>query len=161
MNSGTSEASETNRAAAEPGRDESVRPGQSWLVRKGVLLEPGPRRTLANASFVNMVGSGMWMAAAALYFTRSVGLSVAEVGLGMGIGTAVGLLAGMPVGRLADSRGPREVYVVTLLAQTLSMAAMALVNSFWLFLLVICLTELAGSAAKSSRAPLGARFRRT
>jgi ABC-type nitrate/sulfonate/bicarbonate transport system permease component len=107
LSGGTGEIGETDRVAAEPVCDESAQPRLSWLVRKGVLLEPGPRRILANASFVNMVGSGMWMAAAALYFTRSVGLSVAEVGLGMGIGTAVGPLAGIPVGRLADGRGPR------------------------------------------------------
>jgi len=151
LSSGTSE---TNNAAVEAAPEERAEPRQSWLVRRGILLEPGPRRTLANASFINMVGSGMWMATAALYYTRSVGLSVAEVGLGMGIGTVVGLLAGIPVGRLADGRGPREIYVITLLLQTLTMAAMVLVDSFWMFVLVICLTELAGSATKASRAPL-------
>lgn len=129
-------------------------PRQSWLVAHGVLVEPGPRRVLAIASFVNMIGTGMWMAAAALYYTRSVGLSVERVALGMGIGTVVGLLAGIPIGRLADRRGPRGIYVLTLIAQGLAMGAMVLVHSFWWFLLVICLTELVGAASISARSPM-------
>ncbi|MFJ9566858.1 MFS transporter [Streptomyces fuscichromogenes] len=133
---------------------QDVAPQESWLVRRGLLLEAGPRRILATGSFINMIGGGMWMTAAALFYTRSVGLSVAQVGLGMGIGAVIGLLAGIPVGKLADRRGPREVYLLTLVAQALGMAAMVLVHSFWLFVTVICLTELASSASKSSRAPL-------
>ncbi|MDH6120756.1 MFS family permease [Kitasatospora sp. GAS204A] len=126
----------------------------SWLVARGLLLERGPRRTLATASFVNMVGSGVFMISAALFFTRSVGLSLSQVGVGMGIGALVGLLSGIPVGRLADRRGPREVYLMTLTAQALAMAALVLVHSFWVFVLVVCLTELAGSASQAARAPL-------
>lgn len=101
-----------------------------------------------------MVGSGVFMISAALFFTRSVGLPLAQVGPGMGIGALVGLLSGIPVGRLADRRGPREVYLATLVAQALAMAALVLVHSFWLFVLVVCLTELAGSASQAARAPL-------
>ncbi|WP_441245338.1 MFS transporter [Kitasatospora sp. McL0602] len=127
---------------------------ESWLVARGVILEAGPRRTLALASFVNMVGGAVFMLTSALYFTRSVGFSVAQVGLGAGVGALVGVLAGVPVGRLADRRGPREVYLVTLTVQAAAMAALVLVRSFWLFVLVICLTELAGSASGAAKSPL-------
>ncbi|MFF5405564.1 MFS transporter [Streptomyces misionensis] len=129
-------------------------PRESWLVSRGIVLERGPSRTLATASFVNMVGSGVFMLSAALFYTRSVGLSLAQVGLGLGIGGLVGLLSGIPVGRLADRRGPREVYRLTLIVQAAAMAAMVLVHSFWLFVLVVCLTELAGSASSAARGPL-------
>ncbi|GAA1951971.1 MFS transporter [Kitasatospora viridis] len=127
---------------------------QSWAVARGLLPEAGPRRTLAVATFVNQLGSGVFMVSAALFFTRSIGLSVERVGLGMGIGGLVGLLSGIPVGRLADRRGPREVYLLTLLCQAVAMAALVLVRSFWLFVLVVCVTELAGSASSAARAPL-------
>lgn len=45
------------------------------------------------------------MASAVLFFTRSVGLPLAQVALGMGIAAFVGMLAGIPVGHLADRRG--------------------------------------------------------
>ncbi|MDH6142689.1 MULTISPECIES: MFS transporter [Kitasatospora] len=125
-----------------------------WLVARGVLLPPGPRRTLASATFVNQVGSSVFMLSSTLFFTRSVGLSVVQVGLGMGIGALVGLLSGIPVGRLADRRGPREVYLLTLLVQAVAMAALVLARSFWLFVLLVCLTQLATSASSAARAPL-------
>lgn len=139
----------SGRAAAAGGE----RTG-SWLVRHGVLLEAGPGRTFAAASFVNMLGGGVFMLSAAVFFTRSVGLSVAQVGLGMGVGAVVGLLSGVPVGRIADRRGPREVYMVTLTVQAVAMALLVLVHSFWLFTTVICLTELAGSASQAARGPI-------
>ncbi len=127
---------------------------ESWLVAHGILLEPGPRRILATASFINMLGSGVFTLSAAVFFTRSVGLPVAQVGLGMGGGALVGLLSGIPVGRIADRRGPREVYLLTLTAQAVAMAMLVLVHSFWLFTTVICLTQLAGSASQAARGPI-------
>ncbi|MFF4032643.1 MFS transporter [Streptomyces sviceus] len=127
---------------------------QPWVVTRGLIPEQGPRRVLAVASFVNMIGNGLYMTGAALFFTRSVGLSVAQVGVGMGAASLVGLTAGIPVGRLADLRGARETYRVTLAVQAFAMAAIVLVHTFWLFVVVICVTQLANSASVASRGPL-------
>lgn len=127
---------------------------QPWAVARGLIPERGPRRLLALAFFVNMIGNGLYMTGAALFFTRSVGLSVAQVGLGMGAASLVGLVAGIPVGRLADVRGARETYLVTLAVQAVAMASLVLVQTFWLFVLVICVTQLANSASVASRGPL-------
>ncbi|EDY59295.2 MULTISPECIES: MFS transporter [Streptomyces] len=146
--------------------DNNVKPGtqtvgatadgadQPWVVTRGLIPERGPRRVLAVASFVNMIGNGLYMTGAALFFTRSVGLSVAQVGIGMGAASLVGLTAGIPVGRLADLRGARETYRVTLAVQAFAMAAIVLVHTFWLFVAVICVTQLANSASVASRGPL-------
>ncbi|MFC6594270.1 MFS transporter [Kitasatospora paranensis] len=142
------EQRETHRAGG------GSRRAEEWLVGRGVLLERGPRRTLAVASFVNMTGSGVFMVSAGLFYTRSVGLSVAQVGLGMGVGGLVGLLSGIPVGHLADRRGPREVYLATLTVQGAVMATLVLVRSFWLFVVAVSLMQLAGSASQAARGPL-------
>ncbi|MFD9129302.1 MFS transporter, partial [Kitasatospora sp. NPDC059571] len=123
-------------------------------MARGILPERGPRRTLAAASFVNMLGGVVFTLGSGLYFTRVVGLSVAQVGLGTGAGALVGLLSGIPVGHLADRRGPREVYRATLGVQAAAMAALLLVRSFWLFVIVISLTQLASSASQAARGPL-------
>jgi hypothetical protein len=47
------------------------------------------------------------MTGSAVFVTRSVGLSAAQVGLGLTIAGAVGLGAGVPAGRAADRRGAR------------------------------------------------------
>ncbi|MGR6320609.1 MFS transporter [Micromonospora soli] len=128
--------------------------GRSTLVRRGLIPETRPQQILALATFVNMIGSGVFMVSAALFFTRVVGLPLAQVGLGMGIAAAVGLFAGVPVGHLADRRGPREVYLWTLVIQGAAMAALVLVQSFWLVLVALCLGELARSAGGAARGPL-------
>ncbi|MGW0853774.1 MFS transporter [Streptomyces sp. NPDC002690] len=123
-------------------------------MTRGLLPEPGPRRTLAAATFISSIGNGLFMTAAALFFTRSVGLSVAQVGLGMGVAALVGLAAGVPVGRVADLRGPRETYLVIQLVQAVAMAVLVLVHSFGVFVLVITVTQLASSAGAAARGPL-------
>lgn len=45
-----------------------------------------------------MLGSGVFMLSAAVFLTRSVGLSVAQVGLGMGVGAVVGYSPAFPSG---------------------------------------------------------------
>ncbi|WP_443058096.1 MFS transporter [Streptomyces sp. NBC_00822] len=146
-------AGAANRVPDEPST-EGPGGGGSRLVAHGILLERGPRRTLATASFSNMLGSGVFMLSAAVFFTRSVGLPVSQVGLGMGLGALVGLLSGVPVGRIADRRGPREIYMLTLTVQAIAMAMLVLVHTFWLFTVVICLTELASSASQAARGPI-------
>ena len=111
------------------------------------------QRTLAAAILITTLGNGMYLAASALFLVRSVGLSVAQVSVGLSVAGAAGLIAGIPLGRLADRRGPREVYLVTLVAEGLSTAALALVHSFAMFLVV---GVLAGLSEQGSRAVRGA-----
>ncbi|MEV0273454.1 MFS transporter [Hamadaea sp. NPDC050747] len=129
----------------------------SRLIR-AALPEAGPQRVIALSSFVNMLGSGMFMVSSALFATRVVGLSVAQVAAALGIAAIVGIAAGIPVGHLADRRGPREVYLVTLCVQAAAMAALVTARSFGVFLVALCVGELARTASVSARAPLVRRF---
>ncbi|MCU1673415.1 MAG: major facilitator superfamily 1 [Frankiales bacterium] len=99
---------------------------------------PGPTRLLAGATFVNTFGNGLFYTGSVLFFTRSVGLSPGQVGFGLTLAGALGLLAGIPFGHLADRRGAREVLVTLMVAEGFAMAALALVHSFGAFLLVAC-----------------------
>ncbi|MFD7334368.1 MFS transporter, partial [Streptomyces sp. NPDC059872] len=123
-----------------------------------MVVERGPRRTLAVATFVSMVGSGLFMTGAALFFTRSVGLSVGQVAVAMGMAAVVGLVAGVPAGRVADRYGPRETYLVIQCVQAAAMAALVLVHSFWAFVLTVSLIRLAASAGAAARGPLTRGF---
>jgi MFS family permease len=114
---------------------------------------PRTQRTLAAAILITTLGNGMYLAASALFLVRSVGLSLAQVSVGLSVAGAAGLIAGIPLGRLADRRGPREVYVVTLVAEGLSTAALVLVHSFAMFLVV---GVLVGLSEQGSRAVRGA-----
>lgn len=118
-----------------------------------LLPAPGPTRMLALATLVNTIGNGLFFTAGAIFFTRSVGLSVAEVGLGLTIAGALGLGVGIPAGHLADRRGPREVLIFCVLVEALGMAAYVFVHSFPAFLLV---ASVATVAERASHAVFGA-----
>lgn len=115
---------------------------------------PGRLRTLSLATLANTVGSGLWLAGAALYLTRDVGLSAASVGAGLTIAGLVGLTASIPLGSLADRRDPRTLRAVLQLCQAAVAAAYLLVGSFPVFLVVAGLDALLTSGNLAVRAAL-------
>ncbi|MEU7023532.1 MFS transporter [Streptomyces sp. NPDC046203] len=119
-----------------------------------LLPTSGPQRVLAASNFVYTVGSGLYLTAGVLYFTEAVHLPAAQVGLGLGIAGGLSLAVGIGVGHLADRRGARGVYALTLAAQALATAAFVLADSFWLFAVTVGTTMSAKAAGLAARAPL-------
>jgi MFS family permease len=99
----------------------------------------GPPRMLALAQLTNSIGDGAYYVCSALYFTRIIGLSPTQVGLGLTLGWAVGSFAGVPLGHLADRRGPRGTAVLLALATGAAVALFLMVRSFVPFLVAACL----------------------
>ncbi|TWD84784.1 MFS transporter [Kribbella amoyensis] len=103
--------------------------------RAGKLLPPpGAPRDLAFAQLANSVGDGAFIVTSALFFTRVVGLSTAQVGLGLTIAWLIGFLTGVPLGHLADRKGPRVVAILLALSTAFSVASFLFIRSFPLFL---------------------------
>ncbi|TDD47276.1 MFS transporter [Kribbella antibiotica] len=98
------------------------------------LPPAGAPRNLAMAQLANAVGDGAFVVTSALFFTRVVGLSEAQVGLGLTIAWLVGFLTGVPLGNLADRKGPRMVAILLALSTAVSVSAFLFVRSFPLFL---------------------------
>jgi len=140
-------------------RARTARATGAWL-RTGTRLmtdnvpEPGSGRVLYVATLINSTGTGMFLASSALFFTRCVGLSAASVGTGLSLGALIGLAAGVPVGALADRRGPREVYACTLAIEATAMTAFVFVHAYWLFVVIATLTGTAATASYAARGPL-------
>src|SRR5919107_605853 len=100
------------------------------------MLPPaGAPRDLAFAQLANSVGDGAFIVTSALFFTRVVGLSTTQVGLGLTIAWLIGFLTGVPLGHLADRRGPRGVAMLLAVSTAASVGAFLFVRSFPLFLL--------------------------
>jgi hypothetical protein len=119
------------------------------------MLPPaGPLRRLAWGALITSVGNGAWYTSWALFLTRSVGLSPAQVGIGMTIAGGLGLLLATPVGHLADRVGPREVFVVLLALQAIGSAAYLAIASFGGFLAVACATTVLDRAKGGARGAL-------
>ncbi|AWS48041.1 MFS transporter [Streptosporangium sp. 'caverna'] len=106
----------------------------SWIIPF-----PGPPRTLALAQLTNSVGDGAYYVCSALYFIRMVGLSPTQIGFGLTLGWAVGSVAGVPLGHLADRRGPRGTAVLLAVATGTAVGSFLFVRSFALFVVVACL----------------------
>ncbi|MEU9147982.1 MFS transporter [Streptomyces sp. NPDC048349] len=92
-----------------------------------------PPRVLAVAQLMNSIGDGAFYVTSALYFARVVGLTPAEIGFGLTLGWAVGSVAGVPLGNLADRRGARGTAVVLALATATAVASFLFVRSLPLF----------------------------
>ncbi|WP_344877486.1 MFS transporter [Nonomuraea antimicrobica] len=132
---------------------------EGWRTRllESVELQTGPRRVLAISTLVNTAGSGLFVTAGALYFTRVVGLSVMEVGGGLTVAGFAALAAGIPVGRMADRWGPRRLWALFLVLEACAMAGFLFVNSFPSFVAMACVSQFAAAASQTARMPV---FRR-
>ncbi|MGW2253898.1 MFS transporter [Kitasatospora sp. NPDC001660] len=119
------------------------------------LVPPaGPQRTLAAAQLASAVGDGAYYTCSALYFTHVVGMSAARLGVGLAVAWALGSLAGVPLGHLADRRGPRRTAVGLALATAAIVALFLVIRSYPLFLLAICLYATTQSGLTAARQAL-------
>jgi Major Facilitator Superfamily len=116
-----------------------------------ILAPAGPLRRLAAGALITSIGNGAWYTSWALFLTESVGLSPAEVGLGMTVAGALGLLLAVPAGHLADRLGPREVFAALLAIQAAGAAAYLAVDGLALFMVVACATVAAARASGGAR----------
>ncbi len=114
----------------------------------------GAPRALVVAQFVNAVGDGAFYVSSALYFTRIVGLSAPQIGAGLAVAWAVGSVAGVPLGHLADRRGPRGTAVLLALATAAAVASFLVVRSFVPFLCAAVVYAAAQSGLAAARQAL-------
>lgn len=107
-----------------------------------LLERPRTRRAgrlLAAAQLAGSLGDGAFLTCSVLFFTRIAGLTPAQVGLGLTLGWAVGSVAGVPLGQLADRHGARGSAVLLALATGASILAFLFIRSPVPFVLAACL----------------------
>src|SRR4051794_33938441 len=112
---------------------------------------PGPLRVMATATLVNTFGNGLFYTSAALFYTRSIGLSPGQVGVGLTVAGLAALLVGVPAGHLADLRGARELLRIIYVAEAVAMVGLVLVHSFPGFLLVVTFYSCVDKAGNAVR----------
>jgi len=127
----------------------TARPGGTGVRGRFAQLVPGgpAGRRLGVMVTIDSVGTGAYLAVSAIFCTRSVGLSVAQVGLGLSLAAAIGLASTVPVGGLADRYGARRVLVITSLWRAVGFLAYPFIHDFPAFLVVVCLLGLVDKTA--------------
>lgn len=116
-----------------------------------LIPSAGPLRVYALMTLVDSVGFGLYGTGSVLFFTRILGFSPSFVGLGLTVAAVVGLLAGLPGGRLSDRIGPKRALVPLYVAQAALFVVFPFVSSHWAFLVVVCGIALTEGAARPAR----------
>ncbi|GLV87974.1 MFS transporter [Streptomyces lavendulae subsp. lavendulae] len=118
------------------------------------LGPPGPSRRLLSATLIESIGNGCFVGTSVIYFTSSVGLPAAAVGLAMTIAGAVALVAGVPLGVIADRFGAQRVLVGALVLQGLATALLVTVSSANAYAALATATAVVDRAAYAARGAL-------
>ncbi|WP_297621258.1 hypothetical protein [Nocardioides sp.] len=79
----------------------------SWWQRQ---LPPSPlARSLSIQSILFAIGEGTFITGSAVFFTQIVGLSPAQVGIGLTVAGIVSFFFAVPAGKLADRVGTKRI----------------------------------------------------
>lgn len=93
-------------------------------------------RVMMLAIFINTLGSGVFLPISFIYFTTVVGIGVERVAFALAFASFVGMFSGLPLGRLADRLGPREVQVAQVAAMGMVSIAYIFVATWWQLLII-------------------------
>src|SRR5262249_9175237 len=128
-----------------------ARPHSDVAVTSRLVPHDPMTRRLTLATLVNTFGNGLFMTTSALVFTRSVGLAVGQVGLGLTIAGCFGVAATVPAGHLADRWDPRKLFVVLALIEAAGLLSYSRVHSMATFLPAVCLVAVVDRASSTIR----------
>jgi MFS family permease len=109
------------------------------LARIGWLPTEEPVRRLVVVSFIDSLGTGLFLAGSALFFTRDIGLAAGQVGLGLSLAGVVGFLCSVPVGRISDRVGALPMLVALQFWRAACFFAYPFVHDLRWFIIVSCL----------------------
>lgn len=116
------------------------------------LAGPTPLvRRLSAQSVLSAFGDGVFLTGSAVFFTQIVGLSAAQVGLGLSIAGAVTFLLAVPLGKLSDQFGAKRVWALASLVEALLYLAWLAVGGFATFVAMLVVLELVVTASRSAR----------
>ncbi|KRC52768.1 MULTISPECIES: MFS transporter [unclassified Nocardioides] len=116
------------------------------------LAGPTPLvRRLSAQSVLSAFGDGVFLTGSAVFFTQIVGLSAAQVGLGLSIAGAVTFVLAVPLGKLSDRFGAKRVWALSSLVEALLYLAWLAVGGFATFVAMLVVLELVATASRSAR----------
>lgn len=122
---------------------------ESWWRRQ---LPPSPlARSLSVQSILFAVGEGTFITGSAVFFTQIVGLSAAQVGIGLTVAGIVSFFFAVPAGKLADRVGTKRIWAISAFATSLLYFVWPLLHGFAAYLVMMVVLEVVSQAGWSGR----------
>jgi hypothetical protein len=125
--------------------------GDGRRLLSKVLPPPGLPRSLAFQSAVYAVGNGTYLTGSVVFFTRYVGLTPVQIGLGFSFAGFLGLVGSLPLGHIADRIGGKRAWVIGALVGAAAFACYPMARGFWSFLVVLGVETVADMLANGGR----------
>lgn len=120
------------------------------LLRR-ILSDDPLIRAMSYQSVLSAFGEGAFLTGSAVYFTQIVGLSAAQVGLGLTIAGIATFLTAVPLGRFADTVGTRRTWIIGAFCEALLFGAWLLIGDFLGYVAVIVALSLVQTWMRSGR----------
>lgn len=117
----------------------------------GVLPRTKLERDLAVQCVLSAFATGSFLTGTAVFFTQIVGLSGAQVGLGLSVSAAVALLLQLPAGRLADRVGAKTLWVVASAVEAALYVAWPLIGGMVGFVAMLSVLAVFETASRNAR----------
>jgi MFS family permease len=127
-------------------------------LKNAAIPKESAIRILSLATLINTFGNGLFMTIEVIYFTIYVGLTPAQVGLGLSLGGGVSLLFNIPAGHLADRYGPRDITALAYAGEGLALASFVFIHSFIPFIVMSLLMGAVGATGQTLRMATIAKF---
>ncbi len=108
-------------------------------------------RRLSLQSILFALGDGVFTTGNAVYFTQIVGLSAAQVGLGLSLSGLVVLALSVPMGKLADRFGARRMWAVGAALEALLYVSYPLIHGFAAFVALLTVFSLVETVSNAGR----------
>jgi len=120
------------------------------LLRR-ILPPTKLERDLALQCVLSAFATGSFLTGTAVYFTQIVGLTGAQVGLGMSISGVVTLLLSLPLGRLSDHVGAKPLWAVSAVIEAVLYFAWPMADGMLPFVALLSLLAAISQAGNTGR----------
>ncbi len=117
----------------------------------GLIPQNKLERDLALQCVLSAFATGSFLTGTAVFFTRIVGLSGAQVGLGLSVSAVVTLALSIPLGRLSDRVGAKRLWVASSMLEAALYFAWPSIGGFVTFVLLLSVLASVETAARSAR----------
>jgi MFS family permease len=118
---------------------------------QGLLPDHPVARRLSVQSILFALGDGVFTTGNAVYFTQIVGLTAAQVGLGLSISGVVALSLSVPLGAVADRYGARRMWAVGAALEAMLYLTYPVIHGFAAFVALLAAFTIVNSVGGAGR----------